>query len=993
MRFKLIKALKNTVGRDISGAVVEMKDGTQHLVRFGDLQHFQARPAEFYIYPNSAEVPVYATDANGVPIGFILPNGSTQTFVVGEILTQQQVNALIQSALIAAGLITPTQNSVLTVSSVTVNEGQIANHTVTMALNIGGTFAYLFTLGTAISSDVNIPPSFSNGVTLVGSNVIIPNGVTSFTISFSTVQDLLVEGNETYIVSVGGIQGVGTIANDDFITPAVVNSVSSVSANEGLPIVHTVVMSNTSGGDFSYLFEHISTNATDINSTFVFSNGVTLQSPTLLRIPSGVNTFTITVNTIDDATIEGDETYRITVGGVVGIGTITNNDFAPPVTVTSITSPTVAEGGNLVYNVALSGASIGQTFSFATSGTATANSDYSTAFTFSNGVTLGSGLVTVPSGISAFTLTVATTDDLLVESDETLVVTIGGITGTGTITSSDVVATIASVSSPSAIEGANLVFTVTLSAQSLGQTFAYSFGGTATPTADYSQTLSFNNGVTASGGNITVPAGIATFTATATTNDDVTIEGNETVILTIGGVTGLGTIIDNDTVSLAPLTAIAVFEAPHGMLTVPQQTASDTSGGYPAFAVSRDSVNQASYAVYSSTTIGGTYSKILDNQAFTPSGLLVGTISYDHRTLSVVDEKDFPTVITSATIGMIADSAGQQEMVILNSFNTITIGGDPSKELENVGMAAMDSVPIAVGQDETARMFVLTTYGFDSSIKANGDIFYKIVPKDSANNELSLASVTPVKLTITSRASKPYPPKAIGFNFTTTQEYPNFPVFIEGEQLYIKFAPNSKAGGIYSYFNPASAFDAGVTVKVAVEGLNGVATPVRIITGDLGTGVATYNSRSSDGARYSTKYTIYSEKAGIKSNAFTYTIEQRPEAQNQVNTVALAQVSSTVEATVTLDGAGANGAELTVYHVELLGTLTASNINFSNITIPTANCEILNFTGTGNVFYVQVPKQQASFKLVIPYTSGIGQGLEVRVGKQDNYRFGNITIT
>ena len=47
-------------------------------------------------------------------------------------------------------------------------------------------------------------------------------------------------------------------------------------------------------------------------------------------------------------------------------------------------------------------------------------------------------------------------------------------------------------------------------------------------------------------GTITVPAGVTSFTVTVPTTQDTADEPNETVPLTIGGVTGTGTINDDD---------------------------------------------------------------------------------------------------------------------------------------------------------------------------------------------------------------------------------------------------------------------------------------------------------------------------------------------------------------------------------------------------------------------------------------------------------------
>ena len=113
---------------------------------------------------------------------------------------------------------------------------------------------------------------------------------------------------------------------------------------------------------------------------------------------------TVTVAIAQDTIFEGSETLNVTLSAPVnasladslGLGTITDDDAAP--TISSVSSPTVTEGGDLVYAVTLSNASSTPT-SFAYSlggGTATA-ADHGTPV-FSNGVTLAAGVLTVPAG-------------------------------------------------------------------------------------------------------------------------------------------------------------------------------------------------------------------------------------------------------------------------------------------------------------------------------------------------------------------------------------------------------------------------------------------------------------------------------------------------------------------------------------------------------------------------------------------------------------------
>jgi Domain of unknown function DUF11 len=107
--------------------------------------------------------------------------------------------------------------------------------------------------------------------------------------------------------------------------------------------------------------------------------------------------------------------------------------------VASVSNATAFEGNNLVHTVTLSAATtLPATYPFLLVGnTATAGTDFTaTAPVFSNGVTLAGGVLTVPAGVTTFTITYPTLVDAISDNNETTTVTVGGVSGTGTITDS-----------------------------------------------------------------------------------------------------------------------------------------------------------------------------------------------------------------------------------------------------------------------------------------------------------------------------------------------------------------------------------------------------------------------------------------------------------------------------------------------------------------------------------------------------------------------------
>jgi len=229
---------------------------------------------------------------------------------------------------------------------------------------------------------------------------------------------------------------------------------------------------------------------------------------------------------------------------------------SPPPSVSIAVAPaSVSEDGatNLVYTVSRSlNLSSPTVVNITTGGTATSGTDY----------TGGVPTVTIPAGATTAIITIDPVADGIVESNETVILTVAAGTGytvgapssaTGTILNDDVPAASIAVAPASVAEdgATNLVYTVTLNQAAFSATsINFTVSGSATSGTDYAAATS----------PLTIPAGSTTGTITIDPTADATIEADETVTITLnagaGYIVGVpnnatGTILNDDLPNLS----------------------------------------------------------------------------------------------------------------------------------------------------------------------------------------------------------------------------------------------------------------------------------------------------------------------------------------------------------------------------------------------------------------------------------------------------------
>ena len=536
------------------------------------------------------------------------------------------------------------------------------------------------TTNTVIAYTVTGTATSGVDYTALSGSVTIPAGSTTATISIPVIDDAVVEGNETVIVTMNSLTGTTGVALGAVATRTATNTIAD---NDSA----TVTLANTTNGNeagpVSGVMTLTQSAASGVNTVIAYSIAGTATSGTdytalsgTVTIPAGSTTATITIPVIDDAVVEGNETVIITLTSItsgspgVALGaaanitatnTIADND-APTVTIANTTNGNETGPVNGVMTVTMSATRpTAVTLSYSVAGTATSGSDF----------TALSGTITIPALATTATISIPVIDDLIVEGNETVIITLTAVTSgaaslgaaanlvaTNTIADNDAATvTIANTTNGNEAGAVAGVMTVTQTKVSATNTvIAYSVGGTATSGSDY----------TALSGTVTIPAGSTSATINIPVIDDAIVEGSETAIVTLTSITSglptLGatltatnTIADNDsaTVTIANTTDGAEAGPVNGVMTVTQTAVSATN-------------TVIAYSISGTATSGSDYTA-LSGTVTIPAGSTTATITIPVTNDAIVENAE--TVIITLT----AISSGLPTLgATLTATNTIT---------------------------------------------------------------------------------------------------------------------------------------------------------------------------------------------------------------------------------------------------------------------------------------------------------------------------------
>jgi len=367
---------------------------------------------------------------------------------------------------------------------------------------------------------------------------------------------------------------------------------------------------------------------------------------------------------------------QITVRATNLFGEFIDYQFTATVlpTITLALSPTsVSEDGtnNLIYTFSRNGdLSAALTANYSVAGTATLNTDYTRIGT--GNFTATSGTITFAAGASTATLTIDPTADTVVESNETVALTLATGTGytigtttavTGTIVNDDV-PVINLSANQTIVEGnsnpQNVTYTVTLSRSDTRViTVNYATAnGTATAGSDYTSrtgTLTFNSGVTSQSINIPI------------LNDSIN-EANETFTLTLTSPTNanLGTRTSVTTTISDTLTASVTTTLPTNVenLTLTGTTAINGTGNAVNNILQGNSGNNILSGLNGNDTLwGGVGNDTLtggvgnDKYLFQSSGVFSSALGTDY--ITQFEARQDQVVLSKTTFSAITNAVGQ----------------------------------------------------------------------------------------------------------------------------------------------------------------------------------------------------------------------------------------------------------------------------------------------------------------------------------------------
>ena len=420
----------------------------------------------------------------------------------------------------ATATITQAGSVTLAVPDAAAEEGAAVSFTVTLSGEVAS--AVKVSYQTASGTEATAADAATDYTAAIGTLTFNPDASLEQTISVATTEDTLHEADETFTltltgvdlpagVEVGDATATGTIEDDDDEPTLALTSVTQSLAEGGGSMTFTVSMDAATG-------KTATVDYTTVNGTAQAGNDkdYAATSGTLTFSPDGVRQRNIAVRIHQDDLDEDDETFLLRLSNVSN-ATLTGGGSTLSVTRTIVdddvlaaavteVAKNVTEGNSAKFTVRVTGgkSTASVVVAYTVGGTATAGADY----------TAPSGTLALAAGAATGTIAITTLTDQALDEGDTLevrLVSASTATRTVVIDATDAATTsivdggavTVSVADATVAEGATASFKVTLSAvvaDPVEVTYETSSGigaGNAEAGADYpvtSGTLTFSQG-------------------------------------------------------------------------------------------------------------------------------------------------------------------------------------------------------------------------------------------------------------------------------------------------------------------------------------------------------------------------------------------------------------------------------------------------------------------------------------------------------------------
>jgi glucose/arabinose dehydrogenase len=649
-------------------------------------------------------------------------NGDT-TLEPSETFNVNLSNATNATIVDSQGVGTITNDDVqpsISIADAAVTEGNTGTTTASFTVSLSNASTQNVTVNYATAGD-----TATSGTDFVATSgtATITAGQLSTTVNVTVNGDTTFEANEFFFVNltsptngtIGDSQATGIINNDDAQPPVIFVSLDDVAVTEGASGTSVAGFTVSLSGASS---QTITVNYATADGTAAAGSDYSATSGSL-TFESGQTSKPISVSVNGDTTFEPNETFNVNLSGATnatisdsqGVGTITNDDAQPTISVNDVS---VSEGnaGTSVAGFTVSLSNPGYqtiTVNYATAeNTATAGTDYVSA----------SGTLTFTAGQTSKAVSVTINGDAVFEPNETFNVNLSNVSANATIADNQGVGTInndeaqptLSINDVSVTEGNTgtvaASFTVTLSGAS-SQTITANYAtadNTATAGSDY----------TTASGTVTFTPGQLTQPISVTVTGETTFESNETFNVNLSAPTnttiadnqGVGTITNDDTQPTISINNVTVNEG---------NAAGSTTAG---FTVSLSNASSQTITV-NYATANGTAMSLADYTA--ASGTLTFTAGQTSQPVNVTingdtlpeENKAFNVNLSAATNATIADNQGVAS--ITDDDNPILVTEENSQRAIALDAVTFVRDPFALtnpnyfGADKRTRISLFAT--------------------------------------------------------------------------------------------------------------------------------------------------------------------------------------------------------------------------------------------------------------------------------------------